>query len=56
MHIREKGVREYQAKATNFAACRFIGKYGSASTHGWVRPVIELHDEKTRCHSELTIA
>lgn len=46
--LREQWVAEYESKAAEFAACRFVESLGSGKVHRDLRPVIELHDRESR--------
>jgi len=56
MPLREAWIAEYEARATAFAACRFVETLGSGVSHPDVRRVQELHDELSRANSSLPIA
>jgi len=45
---RQAWVTEYERKAAGFAACRFVETVGSGAMHMALRPVVALHDERTR--------
>jgi hypothetical protein len=50
-------VREYEAKAIGFAACRYVDSVGSGNVHSQVRAVVELHDRLSRADQpELAMA
>lgn len=50
-------VREYEAMASGFAACRFVESVGSGNVHSQVRAVVELHDRLSRAEQpELPLA
>ncbi len=53
---REAWVKEYHAKAADFAACRFLTELGNGTPHEKVRAVQELHDRLCRADTELPIA
>lgn len=42
--VRDAWIREYEAKAGGFAACRFEGSLGTTRVHPDVRVTLELHD------------
>lgn len=41
-------VADYETRAADYAACRYLESLGSGVTHDALRPVIELHDQATR--------
>jgi hypothetical protein len=45
--LRQQWVQAYEAKASLFAACRFVESLGSGSVHDSLRDVIELHDRES---------
>jgi hypothetical protein len=54
---RNAWIAAYDAKATNFASCKFIESIGSGIVHVTVVPVQELHDELCRANAaEMPIA
>jgi hypothetical protein len=54
--IRNEWIEAYEAKATGFAACRFMEVIGSGNVHLDVGPTIALHDELSGALSERPIA
>lgn len=44
MAVRNAWIANYETKAADFAACRFIGSLGSGIVHASIAPVIDLHD------------
>ncbi len=53
---REAWVRDYEAKAKAFAACKFVEKIGSGVLHADVAATVELHDALCGANSGLPIA
>lgn len=53
---RQRWVEHYQARAQEFAACRFVEQLGSQSVHPDTLAVQRLHDELSRATSNLAIA
>lgn len=47
---RNRWLQHYEQKAANYAACQFIGAFGSGTVHPKVEAVITLHDQETRAH------
>lgn len=57
MPVRQAWVEQYEAKARQFSACRFVESLGSGVEHIDVMPVVELHDRESRALlAEATIA
>lgn len=54
--LREAWVRDYEQRATGFAACRFLARLGSERVHPAAGHVAALHDELSRAASGLPIA
>ena len=52
----EKWLRGYEEKSRHTAVCRYIGQVGSARTSQAVGPLLRLHDEFTKAHSDLPLA
>ena len=48
--IREKWITEYERSASSYAACRFIGAFGSGVVHHEIGAIIELHDREARAN------
>lgn len=46
--LRQQWVAEYERKAAEYAACRFVESLGSGKVHRDLRQVIELHDRESR--------
>jgi hypothetical protein len=53
---RETWVREYEQRATGYAACHFVKRLGSTRVHPAAEQVAKLHDELSRAASVLPIA
>jgi hypothetical protein len=53
---RETWVREYEHRATGYAACHFVKRLGSTRVHPAAEQVAKLHDELSRAASVLPIA
>lgn len=53
---RRNWVQQYEEKAQNFAACRFVEELGSGSTHRDADAVRRLHDQLSGANSGLPIA
>lgn len=56
MGVRRAWVEQYEARASAFAACRFIESIGSGSVHADVRPVLEWHDALSGARTERPLA
>ncbi len=56
MPMREAWVREYEAKASAFAACKFVEQIGSGAVHADVAATISLHDVLCGANSGRPIA
>jgi len=56
MERRQQWVRDYEAKATEFAACAFVESLGSSTVHPATEAVRSLHDEMCRTTSGLPLA
>ncbi|MFD1260336.1 hypothetical protein [Entomomonas asaccharolytica] len=56
MATREDWVAQYNKKAENFAACRFIKSIGNATVDNKVAEIITLHDELSKANTDLAIA
>ncbi|HVJ67559.1 MAG TPA: hypothetical protein VM510_06215 [Caulifigura sp.] len=54
--FRDAWIREYEARSTDFAACRWIGDYGRGTIDFRVRTVQELHDRLSHANTELPLA
>jgi len=55
--VRQAWIGQYEAKASAFAACRFVESLGSGVEHIDVMPVVHLHDRETRALNQgMTIA
>ncbi|RYD67570.1 MAG: hypothetical protein EOP83_02565 [Verrucomicrobiaceae bacterium] len=54
--LREAWVRDYEQRATGYAACRFVTRLGSDRIHPSAEQVAMLHDELSRATSGLPIA
>ena len=50
--MRNAWVAEYEAKAAEFAACRYLESLGSGQIHIALREVIDLHDSQSRALDE----
>jgi hypothetical protein len=48
MPIRQAWVKDYEARAEGYAACRYEDSLGSGDIHDAVRPVMDLHDRLCR--------
>lgn len=46
--VRQAWVENYEARAADFAACRYLESLGSGAVAERIKPVIELHDEASR--------
>lgn len=56
MAEREAWIRNYEERASAFAACRFLGEIGDGLVHPRCLHVQRVHDELSRAHSDLPIA
>lgn len=56
MAARQAWVRQYEAAAAKFAACRFIEALGNRTVHPRVREVQRIHDQLSRAESTLPLA
>lgn len=56
MATRESWITEYNNKAENFAACRFIKSIGNTIVDNKVAEIIKLHDELSKANTDLAIA
>jgi len=54
--VRDQWIAGYEAKASAFAACRYIESMGSGVVHGAIKAVIDLHDRESRALSGKQIA
>lgn len=48
--IREKWIAEYERSARSYAACHFVGVFGSGVVHHEIDAIIELHDREARAN------
>lgn len=46
--LRQAWVAQYEARAGQYAACRFVERLGSGAEHIDVMPVVSLHDRESR--------
>lgn len=46
--LRQQWVAQYEQKAVEYAACRYVESLGCGKVHRDLRPVIELHDRESR--------
>lgn len=53
---RQRWIANYEAKAQNYAACRFLERLGSHETHPTADALRIIHDELSRAESGLPIA
>jgi hypothetical protein len=53
---RRRWVSRYEAESENYASCRFIRELGKGPLDPGVEAVQRLHDQLTRCRSDLPIA
>lgn len=54
--IRRSWIDAYDAKAVEFASCRFETELGQGAIHEHIRPVQQLHDQLCRAESSLALA
>jgi hypothetical protein len=47
---------KYAARQGGFATCRFLKTLGNPRVHADLNPIIQLHDQMTRCHEDLPLA
>lgn len=52
----ERWEAEYAARQDGFATCRFVKTLGNPHVHPDLDPIIQLHDQMTRCHEDLPLA
>lgn len=48
LEIRNVWIKEYEARAKAFAACKYLESIGNGSVHADIRPVVELHDAESK--------
>jgi hypothetical protein len=46
----------YEATSARYATCRYVETVGSGSPRAQAKKLIELHDQRTRCHETLPLA
>lgn len=46
----------YQRASEGYAACRFLRSVGSGDVHPLLKPLVQLHDDHCRAHSDLPLA
>jgi hypothetical protein len=46
----------YESRADRFATCRFLRTVGPDRVHSSVQDIMRIHDEMTRCESDLALA
>jgi hypothetical protein len=52
----DEWLREYEQKSAGFAVCRYLATIGSGKPSPTLGPLVELHDQVTRCHEALPLA
>ena len=50
MPLRTSWVAAYEARASQFASCRYVDTLGSGVVHHRIQSVVDLHDRESRCH------
>jgi hypothetical protein len=50
MPLRTSWVAAYEARASQFASCRYVDTQGSGVVHHRIQSVVDLHDRESRCH------
>lgn len=48
MQMRNQWIKEYEAQAVSYSACRYIESFGSGVIHDRLKNVVQLHDSQSR--------